>query len=214
MKRIVVWFGLAALVGVAVAGSCSINHRSGEYECETSATCEPGRTCVDGLCVLPGGPPADGPKKDGPPPPDTNTCPSQCTSCEDGKVCRINCQAGANCNQQVVCPQGFNCIIQCNLVDSCRSGINCTGAASCEIQCTARRACRNVTCGLGPCTVSCPAQDSCLNVSCTQSCACDVTCGFVNGSCSNVQCPAPQCDTGIGCTSMPFPPNDSCSSCP
>ncbi len=216
MRWIFVWLGLASLAVAAAAGSCSINRRSGQYECEVTADCDPGRTCSEGLCVAPGGPdappadgpPADGPKRDAPP----NTCPSQCTQCADGKVCIIDCAApGANCGAQVVCPPGFNCDIRCSLQGSCRAGIICTDAASCTIQCTGRSSCRGVMCGAGPCNVSCPAMSSSENVACGPSCACDVTCPFPNGSCINVQCTSIGCDTGRGCSSTQFP---TCNTCP
>lgn len=205
--------GLASIVAVAVvAASCSINHRSGQFDCQTTADCAPGRTCADGLCVTGGAldAPGDGPKQDAPPLPDASVCPAACTSCADGKICIIDCAAGANCGSRIACPPGFHCTIRCNQMDACRAGISCAGAASCDIQCTGRRSCRNVMCGAGPCKVGCSAPESCQGITCGSSCACDVTCGFANGSCSNVQCTALLCDTGLGCTSS----RPGCNTCP
>lgn len=210
MKRIFVWLALASFAAAAAAASCSINHRTSQYECDTTQDCEPGRTCSEGLCVttttLPDG---GGPKRDAPIP-DAAMCPSQCTSCGPGKVCIIDCAAGASCGSQIVCPTGFNCDIRCNLDSSCRSGISCLNAASCTIQCTGRGACRGVACGPGACTVSCPAANSCETVFCGSSCACDVKCGFANGSCFDVRCTRPECDTGRGCSATTFPICDTC----
>jgi hypothetical protein len=212
MKGIFVWFGLASFAVAAAAASCSINRRSGQYECDDTADCDPGRACSEGLCVPVSTLPDAGVKKDASIPPDAaNACPPQCTSCADGKVCLIDCTApGSNCGAQVVCPAGFNCDIRCNLAGSCRSGVICTSAASCTIQCTGRASCRGVQCGPGRCNVSCPAQDSCETVFCNQSCACDVRCPLVSNNCLNVQCTSLQCDTGRGCSSLPF----NCNTCP
>lgn len=214
MKRIFVLLVLASAAVAAGAASCAINHRSGSFECETTADCASGRTCSEGLCVVTGGGPdgglVDGPRPDAPP--DAPVCPSQCTSCSDAKTCVIDCAMGAACNAPIVCPPGFNCTIRCNTIDSCRAGINCSGGTSCAIQCSGRRSCRGVTCGPGPCNVGCTGQFSCETVSCGQSCACDVTgCSFANSSCSNVQCTSFQCDTGLGCSSMQAP---TCETCP
>jgi hypothetical protein len=211
MKWIFVWFGLASIAVAAAASSCSINHRSDRFECERTQDCDPGRTCSEGLCVttgggLDGGPIDGGPPKDAPPI-DANTCPTACTQCMPGKVCIIDCAApGANCTAPVVCPTGFNCDIRCSLPSSCRggvsgvSGVNCTSAASCKILCSGPSACRNVMCGLGRCDVNCTGAFSCETVTCSQSCACDVECPFPNGSCSNLLCTKPTCDTGRGCS--------------
>jgi hypothetical protein len=210
MRWIFVWLGLASLAVAAAAGSCSINRRSGQYECEVTADCDPGRICSDGLCVSAGGgpdaPPADGPKQDAPP----STCPSQCTQCVEGKTCIIDCAApGANCGAQVVCPPGFACDVRCSLQNSCRAGVVCTGATSCTVQCTGSGSCRGVTCGAGPCKVSCPAQGSCDGVTCGPSCACDVTGCLATGSCRNVMCTKFACNTFPGCTSN----RSGCNTC-
>ena len=213
MKWIFVWLGLASIAVAAAASSCSINHRTGQFECESTQDCDPGRTCSEGLCVAAGG--GDAGPIDARPidagPPDASACPAACTQCKDGKVCVIDCTAAnANCGAKVVCPAGFNCDIRCSLQGSCRSGISCDNAASCTIQCTGRASCRDVKCGPGPCSVSCPAGSSCESVSCGPSCACDVRCPFLNGSCASVQCTKQACDTGLGCSSA-LP---TCNTCP
>lgn len=210
MKWIFVWLALASIAVAAAAGSCSINHRSDRFECTTTSDCDAGRVCSEGLCVTSGidAAPSDGPRRDAPV--DTNMCPPQCTRCMDGKVCIIDCGAGANCNAQVVCPAGFNCDIRCSGDNSCRSGINCGNAASCNIQCTGRASCRGVMCGPGACTLNCAGPNSCETVSCGTSCACDVKCGFANGSCQSVQCSRAECDTGRGCSATVLPICDTC----
>jgi hypothetical protein len=211
MKRIFIWFGLASITVAAAAASCSINHRSGQFECDTTQDCDLGRTCSEGLCVTPGGGDGgiDAPKKDaaldgG------SFCPSPCTSCPDPRTCVIDCAAGANCGSQITCPTGFACDVRCSLESSCRSGVNCSGATSCTVQCTGRSSCRGVLCGPGPCAVNCPGPNSCETVTCGLSCACDVRCPFANGACFNVQCNRSECDTGRGCSSTIFPTCDTC----
>jgi len=203
MKWIFVWFGAASLVVAAAAGSCSINHRSPSYECDTNQDCDTGRTCSEGLCVTSGG--TDGGVK----PPDATVCPAQCTSCTPGKVCVIDCSAGANCSREIACPAGFHCDLRCNVDGACRSGVSCTGALSCSVQCSGRSACRNLTCGAGPCSVNCSGSMSCESVFCGTSCACDVRCAFA-ASCFNVLCTRPECDPGRGCSATAFPICDTC----
>jgi hypothetical protein len=211
MKRVFVWLALASITVAVAAASCSINHRSTQFECDTTQDCDPGRMCSEGLCVMPGG--GDGgidAKKDGPP--DSSACPSQCSTCPSSKVCVIDCAAGAACGSLVTCPAGFNCDIRCNTDNACRNGVNCNAAAGCTLQCTGRSSCSGVTCGPGPCNVSCLGASSCATVSCGLSCACDVNCPFAtNGSCLSVTCNRLQCDTGRGCSSTVSP---TCNTCP
>ena len=209
MRLIFVWFVLASLAVAVGAASCSIRHRSDQFECDATADCGLGRVCREGLCISLGGPDAPLPG-DGGRPPDALVCPPQCTRCTDGKTCLIDCAAGANCGAPLVCPAGFNCDIRCSTDNACRSGINCLSAASCAVQCSGRSSCRGVMCGPGPCNVSCTGTLSCESVTCGASCACDVTCGTANGSCFNVQCPRFECDTGRGCSSMRALVCDTC----
>jgi hypothetical protein len=213
MKWIFVWLGLASLAIAAAAGSCSINHRSGSYnDCDSTRDCDQGQTCKEGLCVAASTPiPDGGVRPDARVPPDAGVCPPQCTSCSGGKICIIDCAAGANCGPQIVCPLGFECDVRCNLDGSCRNGVNCSAATSCTLQCTGRNSCRGVTCGAGACTVNCPAVGSCETVLCGPSCACDVKCGLVSGNCFDVRCTRPECDTGKGCSAAISP---SCDTCP
>ena len=205
MKWIALCLGGLMLAIVAVS-SCSINHRSGQYECTVTADCDPGRTCSGGLCV--GTVDAPG-KRDGGVP-DANLCPSQCTSCA-GNTCTIDCAAGAICQNAVVtCPPGWNCAVRCNTQNSCRSGVMCQGTLSCDVQCSGQSSCRAVNCGATKCTVGCTGQRSCESVNCNNSCACDVTCSLGINACANVVCNKLVCDTGLGCTSTNF----SCNTCP
>jgi hypothetical protein len=207
MRWIFVGFAVVSFAVAAAASSCSIHRKSELFECETTADCDPGRTCSEGLCVVPGGPlPIDAGMSDA-----SQACPSQCTACAPGKVCVIDCALTSACNSLVVCPTGFNCDIRCSQQNSCFAGINCLGAASCLIQCTGRSSCRGVTCGTGRCTLNCTGQTSCEGVSCGNSCACDVKCTVGNGSCNNVTCTRNECDTGRGCSATTFP---SCNTCP
>ena len=47
-------FVLAIQVGVvfALASSCSITHKSGDFACTKTSDCNTGRDCVDGFCVV------------------------------------------------------------------------------------------------------------------------------------------------------------------
>jgi len=226
MKTIVNKLALAWLSTLAIAASCSVTHRSGEYTCDTTTDCTGGRVCSDGYCVVvgggidapgpgkDGGPLPDAPKPDAPPPPQ---CPDECTSCNlPAKECRIQCGANSTqaCNGMtpVVCPAGWNCDIECNRTNDCRFGVDCTDAASCTIECRGGGACRGVNCGDGKCDVQCTGFNSCSSmVNCNNSCECDVactgsgtqTCGGDQGqavSCGSIACDDP---SDGGCTSQP-----------
>jgi hypothetical protein len=214
MKLVLAWFSVLVLVAVA-GGSCSINHRSGDFECTKQADCTGGRTCTGGYCVFPGGG-IDAPKGDGPiigpdgPMPDGNSgCPVQCTSCNTGThTCRIDC-AQTSCNGQVVCPAGWNCDVACSVSNSCRSGVTCPATGSCNITCSGAGSCRSLECGAGKCDVSCTGASACRGVDCNMSCGCDVKCG--NGAaCDLVTCTSFSCDTGLGCSSTMLPTCDTC----
>jgi len=215
MKLIVAWLAVLSFTVIS-AGSCTIRHKSGDYECTTQTDCETGRQCLGGYCVVPGGGPIDAPKtNDGPrtdgPQPDSSMCPAQCTSCANGKVCNIDC-GSTNCtgNNAIVCPSGWNCAILCSTNNSCANGINCGGAASCAVTCSGQGSCRNIECGAGACDVKCEGSNSCRGVVCSNSCACDVSCGTA-AACEFLTCSSIQCDPfGKGCTSI----GPTCDTCP
>ena len=217
MKHVVfAWITLAA----ALAVSCSVNHRSGDFACITSAECGGGRVCSDGFCV----------SGDRPPDARGDACPATCTSCDLAtRQCTIDCAVNpGTCNQQVVCPVGWSCNILCSTQGSCRSGINCASAKDCTIKCSGQQACRNVTCGAGACnlecsgrqscsallcgtgacSVDCSGRESCVGVSCGLACACDVQC-VAGLSCSQVTCKAGCASQPLGCSSKPL----GCNTC-
>lgn len=216
MKVVVAWLCLVALA-IVTAGSCSIKHASEQYECETTADCvELGsdRVCSEGVCVVPGnGKDAaiDGPRPIDAPPDGSLICPMQCTSCNvQKKECVIDCnQAPTACAAQITCPVGWACNVKCNTPSSCRMGVSCVPSTSCNVECTGNFACRNIACGTGPCNVTCSGSNSCSGIACNSSCACDVACDN-DASCFNVTCTKPQCDTGLGCSSLPA----GCETCP
>lgn len=220
MKLVLAWLA-ALVVAIAAAGSCSINHKSNEYECSSPSDCNPfpGRTCVGGFCVTPGGPidapPADmGPQPDGPKDGgiDAGVCPPQCTSCRfDRQECVIDC-ATTSCNDEVVCPVGWNCTIGCSTTNSCTSGITCTGAKSCTVVCSGNGSCRDLDCGQGACKVTCSGNDSCRNMDCSDSCACDISCaGGANGAdCLGNMCPFGCPGPGFGRCSSAAPGCNTC----
>lgn len=219
MKLVVSW--LAAITLAAVAGGCSVNHRSGDYACTTQSDCSDGRVCNDNFCVVPGNQPidarVDAPKP--PPGPDAAVCPSQCSSCDMGaKECIIDCQVENCVGTQVACPAGWNCNVLCSTPNSCKSpngggspGVTCAGTLSCNIECTGDGSCRGVSCGSGPCNVDCAGSNSCVGVRCNQACSCDVTC-HDPAACTSVFCKSSLCydnQTG-GCSSLLGPTCDTC----
>jgi len=202
----------SALLGLMILlGACSIQHRSDAYACTKQADCNNGRTCTDGLCVVPGSGMPDAPKGvDAAVHIDANGCPPGCSTCNVGqKTCTIDCQS-SNCNGSVACPAGYKCDIKCDTDNSCRNGVDCTAALSCNLTCSGTSSCRNVQCGLGPCDINCSGPSSCRTISCNSSCACDVACTG-NSSCGDtIQCTSLACKAGLGCTSVPT----VCHSCP
>lgn len=217
-RLVLVWLGALGLAFIT-SSSCSIDHRSGDYQCTAQADCSDGRECVGGYCIVPGGaidaPRGDGPhvdaRIDAPPPIDASECPPQCTTCNPGShECKIDC-AQTNCvNTTLVCPTGWNCDIDCSTPNSCRNGVNCTNAASCDITCSGQGACRQIVSGAGPLTMECTGQGSCRGINCDASCACDVACTDA-ADCSILTCSSPICGVfGGGCTSE----RTGCDSCP
>jgi hypothetical protein len=203
----------SALLGLMILlGACSIQHRSDAYACTKQADCNSGRTCTDGLCVVPGSGTPDAPKSIDAPGThvDASSCPAGCSTCNVAqKTCTIDCQS-SNCNGQVACPAGYKCDIKCDTDNSCRTGVDCTAALSCNLTCSGTSSCRNVQCGLGPCDINCSGASSCRTIACNSSCACDVACTG-NSSCGDtIQCTSFACKAGLGCTSVPT----VCHSCP
>jgi hypothetical protein len=202
MKLVIAWICVLGLTALG-AGSCSINHKSGDFECTKQSDCSGGRTCTGGYCVFPGGT-IDAPRSDanGDAPADSNACPAQCT-------CKIDC-AVTSCNNAIVCPVGWNCDVACSTANSCRGGVTCTGPGTCKIGCTGANSCRDLQCGTGKCDVNCAGTGSCRAVTCNPSCGCDVKCNPGVAACESVSCTAVQCDTGLGCSSTVVP---SCKTC-
>lgn len=217
MKLILTWLAVLCVAAIT-AGSCSIDHKSGEYECTKQADCQTGRQCIGGYCVVPGGvvdakPMTDGPKADARPiDAPMDFCPPQCTSCGPDKTCNIDCgMTNCNGNSAIVCPAGYNCSITCSTNNACANGIDCSAATSCAITCGGQGSCRGIECGTGDCDVKCTGQNSCRGVDCGDSCACDVSCAL-NSACEFLTCSSPLCDPiGRGCTSMG---SASCDTCP
>lgn len=217
MKLVAAWL-VTLVIAIAMAGSCSINHKSSDYECSVPSDCDPfpGRSCINGFCVTSGTPidaAPDGAQPDAPRDgaPDGAMCPPQCTSCRhDRKECVIDC-ATNSCNSEVVCPAGWNCTIGCSTTNSCTSGIDCTDALSCTIVCSGNSSCRDLQCGEGKCNVMCTGKSSCRDMDCSDSCACDLTCvgGTNAASCEGTVCPLGCGGLGGRCSSLP--PN--CNTC-
>jgi hypothetical protein len=209
----------------ALAASCSITHKSGEFACSTTADCNTGRDCVDGFCVVSGTEMIDAPAvvkdapkvfNDGP----AMTCPTACTSCNTAThTCLIDCSVTpGKCDGSagVACPAGWNCDAKCNTQGSCSHGVACGEATTCTIECTAKNTCPNVKCGTNRCDVTCSGAASCAqDVDCTDSCACDVKCTLAVQACPGADNPMCQgngeCDTPTGCSSTQAA---TCNSCP
>lgn len=219
MKLVAAWLTMLVLA-IAAATSCSINHKSNEYECVLPSDCDPfpGRQCVGGFCVTSGGPtdarPDMGPVIDGPrdASPDSVMCPAQCTSCrEPGHECVIDC-ATTSCNSEVVCPVGWNCTIGCTTTNSCTQGIDCGNAKSCTVICSGTSSCRDLVCGDGKCNVTCSGKSSCRDMDCSDSCACDITCatGANAASCEGNSCPLGCFGAGFGRCSSQAPGCNTC----
>lgn len=221
MKLALAWMTLLALV---IAGSCSINKRSGDYACTVQKDCAAPRVCDNGFCVVPDNVPIDAPLPnpvDGkladaqviPLDADLSACPAQCSSCDlQASLCRIDCAGSnaANCFAPITCPTGFNCDINCGTNGACRSGVTCTNAASCNISCSGQNSCKTVMCGAGPCNVDCSGVGSCRGVSCGASCACDIAC-HTAAACDGITCSGIACQTfDGGCSSSSSPLCDTC----
>lgn len=205
---------LVLCIALALAAGCSVNHRSGDFACDTGQRCADGRTCVAGFCVVV----TDAGQADTPSPDDAAVCPSQCTSCDLAqRTCTIDCALNNGaCGRAITCPAGWACNVDCSVANQCNSGVTCGTATSCTIACSGRQTCRNVTCGRGTCDVTCSGMGSCGDdvtcgpgacnvnclgtgacagaVSCGAACSCDVTCRLTS-SCdaSNIAC-KPGCD--------------------
>jgi hypothetical protein len=210
VKLVALWLGVLGLAAIA-AGSCSVNHRSGDFACETAHDCADGRTCSDGFCV---GLPLDaGAKTDAQLSGDAGQCPSQCTSCTAAtKTCVVDCALNGGCKQRVACPAGWNCNVACSVANACNNGVVCTGDTACKITCSGAQSCRTITCATGPCNVDCPGNGSCRDVTCDQACSCDVACDL-NSACNTTTCPSASCDSPSvfgGCTSL----TPGCNTCP
>lgn len=210
-------FVLAIQVGIvfALASSCSITHKSGDFACTKTSDCNSGRDCVDGFCVV------SGTEIDSPAASDghgsgsgsgsgSNGCPAQCTSCNVGaKTCVIDCM-DTDCSNAIACPAGYSCDVKCDTDNSCRNGVQCAGTTSCTVECSGKNACQNVQCGTGKCDVECSGTQSCKNVTCGSSCACDVKCTGTSACLAGgITCTAPACRIGVGCSSLPT----TCHSC-
>jgi hypothetical protein len=217
MKLVVAWLA-AVVIAIAMASSCSINHKSTEYECTLPSDCAPDRTCVGGYCVTSGNPidaAADGPVIDGPRDAamaDSNTCPAQCTSCREPQhECVIDC-ATTSCNSEVVCPVGWNCTVGCTTTNSCTQGIDCSNAKSCTVVCSGNSSCRDLACGEGRCNVTCSGKSSCHDMDCSDSCACDISCasGINGASCEGNTCPTGCPGLGFGRCGSQAPGCNTC----
>ncbi|MEO8550609.1 MAG: hypothetical protein ABI678_11570 [Kofleriaceae bacterium] len=212
------WLVLLALqvtVVFALATSCSITKKSGDFACTKQTDCNADRVCVEGFCVLDGTQEIDASvtPTDGRPGDSSNACPAQCTSCNvPAKSCVIDCANGANCGGNVACPAGWSCDVKCDTDNSCRNGVTCAGSTSCTVECSGMGSCRNVQCGTGKCDVECTGPQACRDVTCGPSCACDVRCTGNQSCASGILCTSVACRssaTAPGCTSEPA----QCHSC-
>jgi hypothetical protein len=212
--KLVLAIGIQVALVFALAASCSVTHKSGDFSCENTADCNTGRVCVDGFCVVAGTETIDAPVTvaDALHGDSGSGCPANCSSCDvSAHTCVIDCANGSNCTGPVVCPANYTCDVKCNTDNACRNGVTCTDTTSCKVECTGRSSCEGVHCGTGRCDVECTGPQSCKSdINCEASCGCDVHCSG-SQSCGNeaLTC-TPGCTIGNSCTS--FPPN--CHTCP
>ena len=211
--KLVIALGIQLTVVFALAASCSLTHRSGDFACTSSTDCNSGRECVNNVCVV-SGTAIDAPMTSGDAPHGdaATACPAQCSSCNtETHTCIIDCSITNSCANPVACPQmgNWSCDVKCNVEGVCRNGVTCgtgTNAGACKVECTSRNTCQEVTCGTPRCDIACSGQASCTKqVSCGSSCGCDVHCTG-NQSCG---AGATTCTPGCGVNSLPF---GSCSS--
>lgn len=173
---VLVVIAAAGLAALSVAG-CSVHRVSDGFTCDPSGNgseCASGRSCVQGFCVESG---------------TTDSCPSQCTTCDSERSCRIDCTPGKPCGN-VQCPPGYDCKIRCNNGGAC-GAVDCALAHSCDVECSGSMACGNVNCGMHECTIQCTGALACPMIDCAASCSCDVSC---TGSAA---CPSMACPMGI-----------------
>ncbi|MEO8846357.1 MAG: hypothetical protein ABI591_33350 [Kofleriaceae bacterium] len=214
--KLVLAIGVQVALVFAVATSCSITHKSGDFSCTKTADCNTGRDCVDGFCVVSGTETIDAPVSTG----DAshgdsgNGCPANCSSCDvTAHTCVIDCANGSNCTGPVVCPANYTCDVKCDTDNSCRNGVTCANTTSCKVECSGKGSCEDVTCGTSRCDVECTGVQSCKQgISCGASCACDVRCPGTQSCGTGALMCTPGCAigaTGTGCTSLPL----TCHSC-
>ncbi len=209
------WLGAAAgiVAGVAaVLWSCTGDNRSDALKCSSSATCDQGRVCMQGYCVV-------GTFRDAGPdaPIDAAICPSVCL----GNQCNFathTCNVTGTGSGTITCPSGWNCVIGCAGSGAC-GDIHCTQSSSCKITCSAADSCGNITCSAGTCNIECDGNGTiracgnidCTNARCTDTCLGSIACsglmfGAGGGSatcnggsaCANITCSAGPCN--IDCT--------------
>lgn len=133
-----------------------------------------------------------------PTPPGASQCPAECSSCEAGNVCRIECGAG-DCNDGVItCPPEYACELVCDGVDACdTSTLQCPAQYACSVVCTGYDACGDVVleCGSASCSIACSGSGS------TDSCGgASVECGA--GACTTSctgQSPTVDCASSCDC---------------
>jgi len=132
-------------------------------------------------------------------PPGAPQCPSECTECLPGNICRIDCPEGQCNDTTVTCPADYACEIVCTGVDGCDSStIECPAQYGCAISCDGPDACGDITleCGAGPCSIACTA-DSCTGA--------QVACGSgaCGASCTGAPAPTLDCASSCACTTCP-----------
>ena len=181
------------LASLLMYGACGFDSRSGQFECGSGGSCDDGRVCVDGWCVVQGSEPTV----------DVDVGPFSCNDFG----CMLVCGPG-ECEGDLHCPPGRPCTVECSGDGSCAGVVDCDDASSCTIVCSGVGSCDDeVDCGAGRCDVDCSGDGSCSGgVDCDEACACDLRCEGTDSCSGNSDCARPQqCQEGKECVTTGGP---------
>ena len=196
------------VVGLGLVAACTVDTRSGAFECVANTDCSGTRTCQMGFCVLgdPGG--IDGGDAEidsgvGTPDaqtPDSAVPSNMCPSCGTG-ACTAEC--GSDCNNLGGdCPAGCTCNLDCAGAENC--DVDCNGGSGdrlCNLDCSGANNCKTVTCRNGAdCDIECGTANNCDDTQCLNGSECILRC---DGTIDPGNCVFSSCTGGSGEASCP-----------